>query len=579
MDRQLWFPIADGEYLGLEPSKRLPLYTRGNAGEVFPEVQYPLSFTTSFDIAQSSFRNALTKTGGILAADIDNDQAAFVGCFGGYTYLNVSLMRVLTARAPGAKISDLDRNLYGTSDAPAYVPERWHKNLGGTFGIIRYAVRTARARSLPQQEADVARVAAWKRTLPDYSSASDAELVEILRGSLPMLADLFANHLYVSGQNTVPIGQLTKLCEKVGDPTLLPRLLGGAGSVASAEPSTDLWRLGRMVAADAALTAHFDAGTADLDRRLRDAGAPTRAFVEAFDAFLAEHGSRGRNEWETACPTWGTDPDLALALVDRLRGADADHDPAVGQQRLRQTRAAALAEADAKLGRGARRRLRRALASCDLYAQGRERAKTTVVKAIHEGRLISRELGRRVAARTGGQPDDLWFVTNDEMDEFLASPHEFTERIAERRRMRDLISQYEPPFTIDGVMPPFDTWVKRTDIVATSVRVGDVLTGIAGCSGVARGRARIVRHPGEPGDLGPGHVLIAPYTDPAWTPLFLAPDAVVVDVGAVMSHAVIVSRELGIPSAVSVTDATRRIPHDALIEVDGTNGTVTILEL
>ena len=70
--------------------------------------------------------------------------------------------------------------------------------------------------------------------------------------------------------------------------------------------------------------------------------------------------------------------------------------------------------------------------------------------------------------------------------------------------------------------------------------------------------------------------MVAPVTDPAWTPLFVPAAAVVVDVGAQVTHAVIVSRELGIPCVVSVTDATKKIPNGARITVDGTNGTVTI---
>ena len=85
--------------------------------------------------------------------------------------------------------------------------------------------------------------------------------------------------------------------------------------------------------------------------------------------------------------------------------------------------------------------------------------------------------------------------------------------------------------------------------------------------------------PADPRGLKPGDVLVAPLTDPSWTPLVVPAEAVVLDVGAVMSHAVIVSRELGIPCAVSVRDATRRIPDGALIEVDGGRGTVTVLEL
>jgi pyruvate,water dikinase len=108
--------------------------------------------------------------------------------------------------------------------------------------------------------------------------------------------------------------------------------------------------------------------------------------------------------------------------------------------------------------------------------------------------------------------------------------------------------------------------------------VGDSLTGLGGCAGVAEGRARIVTDPGDPGDLGPGDVLIAPLTDPAWTPLFVPVEAIVVDVGGQMSHAVIVSRELGRPCVVAATGATTRIPDGALVRVDGGAGTVTVIE-
>ena len=95
-------------------------------------------------------------------------------------------------------------------------------------------------------------------------------------------------------------------------------------------------------------------------------------------------------------------------------------------------------------------------------------------------------------------------------------------------------------------------------------------------SWVSEGRARVILD-SDPTALEPGDAL-APLTDPSWTPLFVPAAGVVVDVGAALSHAIIVSRELGIPCVVSATDATKRIPDGALVRVDGDTGVVTILD-
>jgi phosphoenolpyruvate synthase/pyruvate phosphate dikinase len=148
--------------------------------------------------------------------------------------------------------------------------------------------------------------------------------------------------------------------------------------------------------------------------------------------------------------------------------------------------------------------------------------------------------------------------------------------VMERERLFEKLQNLEPPFIIDGVVPPLEEW-KQRDRSAQHVPSGTTLTGLSGCPGEARGRARVILSPFEGGELEPGDVLVAPITDPSWTPLFVPASAVVVDVGAPLSHAVIVSRELGIPCVVSVTDATRKIADGAQVEVNGTTGTVTVL--
>jgi len=87
----------------------------------------------------------------------------------------------------------------------------------------------------------------------------------------------------------------------------------------------------------------------------------------------------------------------------------------------------------------------------------------------------------------------------------------------------------------------------------------------------------VVLDPRDPAALEPGDILVAPHTDPSWTPLFMTAGGVVVDVGSPNSHAVIVSRELALPCVVSATGATTAIPDGSEVEVDGDNGVVTVV--
>ena len=109
-------------------------------------------------------------------------------------------------------------------------------------------------------------------------------------------------------------------------------------------------------------------------------------------------------------------------------------------------------------------------------------------------------------------------------------------------------------------------------------RAGDVLRGCPGCRGRVAGVARGILDPVGPTALEPGDIRVAPITDPSWTPLFVSAGGVIVDVGAAQSHAMIVSRELGIPCVPSVTNGTRRIPNGATVTVNGDAGTVTIVD-
>ena len=83
--------------------------------------------------------------------------------------------------------------------------------------------------------------------------------------------------------------------------------------------------------------------------------------------------------------------------------------------------------------------------------------------------------------------------------------------------------------------------------------------------------------PATDNEIEPGEILIAPYTDPAWTPLFLTANAAVIEVGSYLSHAGTIAREYGMPCVVDVANCTSKITTGTRISVDGSRGKVTIL--
>jgi phosphohistidine swiveling domain-containing protein len=576
-----WRRVGDGEWVGTDASERFPIYTRGNAGEVYPEVYRPLSFSIAQQAGEQAMRNAILSSGIIRPDELDAiplSTGIGSGVFGGYAYLNLSVQRLVAARVPGGSWSDADNSFLGAGDPPPHVPLAIEKNRRAGVAGLRYLWRQSGVTELPQLALDQRIVDEFLAGLPDPSTAADHDLRNSMLGVTELFMPMFETHLKVSFAASALMAVLTQLCEKqLGNAELAVRLVSGLGDVDSAAPSIALWLLGRKVAASDSLTAEFDVGVAGVWDRLQ-VSTEAAEFNEKFRQFIADFGSRGPNEWDTAFDTWETDPELALAFVDRMRLTDESHAPTTQGDRLALERRTLETDVMSRLRWPTKRLFSRVLVATRLHMQSRERTKTTVVRAIHGARLQGQELDRRLAARSGGERGDLWFLVEEELDGYVDDPASCAPQIAERRELLTELQRRIPPFYFEGEQPPVDTWELRSTQVPQVV-VGEVLTGLAGCAGVATGRARVVTNPGDPRGLEPGDVLIAPLTDPSWTPLFVPAEAVIVDVGAVMSHAIIVSRELGIPCAVSVTDATRRIPDGALVEVDGGAGTVRILEL
>jgi pyruvate,water dikinase len=103
------------------------------------------------------------------------------------------------------------------------------------------------------------------------------------------------------------------------------------------------------------------------------------------------------------------------------------------------------------------------------------------------------------------------------------------------------------------------------------------LTGTGASAGTHEGTVRVILNP-VGARLEPGEVLVAPGTDPAWTPLFLTAGALVTETGGMISHGSVVAREYGIPAVVGVPEATTRLRTGQRVRVDGSTGTVVVIE-
>lgn len=203
-------------------------------------------------------------------------------------------------------------------------------------------------------------------------------------------------------------------------------------------------------------------------------------------------------------------------------------------------------------------------------AEMREMARSVLIKSYEPSRLILQDIGRRLVDRgILNEKTDVYHCTLPEIIDILAGHWDGTGLkilVKDRKRIREELSGLEPPDVIidETPQPP----AQHHDVH------GVVLSGLGVAAGRAFGSARLIRHPGENKKLLAGDVLVAPSTDPGWTPMFLRAKAVVMEVGGYLSHGAIVAREYGIPAVVNVPGVMKTLKDGEQLTVDGDEGKV-----
>jgi pyruvate,water dikinase len=285
--------------------------------------------------------------------------------------------------------------------------------------------------------------------------------------------------------------------------------------------------------------------------------------------FLERYGFRSIGEIDLGVERWSENPAHILgALANYIRLGDDALAPDAQFARGEREAEAMIATLLGRVHGPRRAMLRFALGRVRALIGSREAPKFHIVRLLFTpARELLKPVGRELAERgLVDLPDDIFFLTLPEARRAVEGADMRALAVARRAGFaRERARRHIPRVLLsDG-----------TDAEAALVSVGDGLRGSPASPGVVSGIARVIRSPAG-ARLEPGEILVAPSTDPGWTPLFLTAGALVMEMGGMMSHGAVVAREYGIPAVVGVARATEEIESGQRVTVDGSAGTVVV---
>lgn len=357
--------------------------------------------------------------------------------------------------------------------------------------------------------------------------------------------------------------------------TDLQPILRGLPNNVTTEMDLDLWQLATELRGDGEARRIFEEQPLVVLAGKFKAGELPATAQSGLTRFLERYGHRAVAEIDVGMPRWRDDPAHILGvLANYLRLEDPDLAP---DRQFRRAAAEAeaqisrlVAEATSK-GRFRGAVVRAALRRARLFIGLRERPKYQIVLALAEVRRQMAEVGEELAALGRlGRPEDIFFLDFADVDRALDGA-DMQDLVARRQGAYylELERRHIPRMLLsDGTEP--ETLLSAAAAGAAS---DGALAGSPASAGTVTAAARVILDP-VGAHLEPGEILVAPSTDPGWTPLFLTAGGLVMEMGGPNSHGAVVAREYGIPAVVGVPDATARLRTGQTITVDGGAGTV-----
>jgi len=560
------------------------VWTNLNTGEVVPDVVTPATWSVVKPLVLKLLGSVFAQLG------ISFGDNPVIGLVAGRVYFNLNTVLGMARHIPGLRQDNLAALFGGSQQAVTALgaiqirdedvpPTRinWFSVLAHLPRLLVDFLWRAPAqgsRLIEKARADNDRLAAL-----DLEHLDDDELMAVARTTLgEMLGRERA--MVMAGVGVSYQSLLFDRCrrwfgaEQGG--ALASRLLSGLGHNDNAAAGVALWQLAQLVHARPAIAELVRTSTTfALLRTALTVSTDGAAFLDGWQRFMVAHGHHCRGELELYNARWDENPSEILGQLRSYLDAIGPRDFLAQYQRVIAERRTAEDECRRRLRNPFKRWLLGfVLDRAQRCAGLRESFKNQIVRTLAVLRRLLLAIGQRLVARgTLAAVDDIFFLDLEEIATAMAASAPAGKRdLVTRRRaeyQRNLALQ--PPAVVVGNYDPAVT------AVTAAVAVAGELRGFGVNPGLVRGRARVILRAGEDQVLA-GEILVAPFTDPGWTPYFLNAAAIVMDQGGLLSHGSIVAREFGIPAVVNVGSATTTIKTGQLIEVDGSAGSVRIVE-
>jgi len=448
---------------------------------------------------------------------------------------------------------------------PRMSPQLMRRLLGLLSFVFKNAFVAARARSfVARHEARLERYrsADWSGVAP-HDLLDEISSLRRSHGETQWYMWITAINMFVRNK------MLSSLVRKRAPGVDPGKLLAGYTGLKSLEPHDEMRNIADHIAAgipealDLLKTGEPENIVARLEQT--DAG---RAVLDRFDAFMERYGYLSTSATDFTLPPWIENPRFIWRSIAAMAGGAAE-DAArrdVAAERMEARRAV-----ERNLGPVRRVMFSRLLDSTITYLNLRERISFLMSEDAYQMRRLYLELGSslRQDGRLAGHTD-LFFLNFDELldlAEGRLAPGDAKRTIAARRSELEADAEADVPDIICG-----EEGALRERPLPENL---EYLRGIPGSAGRVRGRARVVRDPSSiQGKLTREDILIVPFMDIGWTPLFANIGGIVAETGGQLSHSAIVAREYGLPAVVSVERATRIINDGDWITIDGSTGRV-----